>query len=372
MNTFRRTVAFAAALALTTAAALADRIYLTNGTSLDGVDIANETLAGVTYRAKGKSGEQSVQADQVLRVEYAKLPRLVDEALSDAEDDNLQSAIDTLSDFANGVLSGENKRDKQLWAPGYALYRAIEFCAAVASQESLQRIVTLSDTLVEKLPDSRYVPLALISKASALRDLGKGKEAGETITALRTLVSTKALSEAFKLEADLLDIETGSLKGQQRRDKLLEVQGKAGSQYPLVKSRARVLEAQTYIEGETKDFSKARQIYDAVIKDPKADDATLAGAYTGMGDCLFQEASEKFRTGGDASVILRDAVLSYLRVVLVYKDQSRYVPKAMFQAGRTFEMMGEGRKPDARRMYSSVIQHYPGSEWASLAKSARK
>ena len=371
MNVLLRRAAIATvALALSTVA-LADRIYLANGTSLSDVTILNETLSGVQYRAKGKSGEQSAQADQVLRVEYEKMPRLVDEAEAEVADGNLETAAETFQQFADGALSGEAKV-KEVWAPAYAAFRAIEVNQSIASADSLKRVASLADMLAAKLPDSRYVPLALIAKAGALRDLGKNKEAGEATAALRDLVASKVLSESFRLEADVLDVEIGTLKGQQRRDRLIEIQGQAGSQFPLVRNRARVLEAETYLEGENRDYGKARKIYESVIKDPKAADVTLAGAYTGMGDCLFQEAADKIRSNQDAAAILKEAVLSYLRVVEVYKAQSRYVPKSMFQAGRVFELMGEDQKDNARKMYGRLIALYPGSEWANQARSVRK
>lgn len=372
MTTTLRPAAFLAALLLSSAA-LADRIHTTDGKTLDEVEIVNETLSGVLYKAKGKSGEQSVPADQVLRVEFtSKVPGLIDSAHSDLNDGNLESAAGSFEDFAESVLSGNNKKDRQAWAPAYALYRAIETNQAIASKESFEKVIALADQLITKCPESRYVPQAYVAKAGAQRDLAKGKDAAETIGMLKGLVQSKALSDAFRLQAELLEVEISSLKGQQKRDRLIEIGGQAGSQYPMVRNRARVLEAETHIEGENKDFAKARKIYEAVIKDPKADEGTLAGAYTGMGDCLFQEAVDKLRANGDASAILKDAVLNYLRVVVVYKDQTRYVPRATYQSAKVFEFMGEANRPNARKMYSSVIQKFPGSEWAAKAKDSRK
>jgi tetratricopeptide (TPR) repeat protein len=242
----------------------------------------------------------------------------------------------------------------------------------MGSKDATEKILTLADLLIAKAPESRYVPFAYLAKAGAQRDLGKAKEAAETAGALKALVQSKALSDSFRMQAELLEAEIGGLAASKRRDRFIEIGGQAGSTHPVVRNRARVLEAETYLEGESKDYSKARKIYEAVTKDPKADAPTLAGAYTGMGDCLFQEAVEKLRSNGDASAILKDAVLNYLRVVIVYKDQTRYVPRACFQAGKVFEFMGEENRPNAMTMYRKVVQEYPTSEWATKAKDSRR
>ncbi len=369
-----RRAAFAAVTAALLGAALhADRIYLTNGSTIEG-DVLRETLQGVVYRSKSKSGEQVASADTVIKVEFTKLPALLNTAEGEVSDNNLDAAADSFDQFAEGVLAGENKKDKQEWAPGHALRRAIEVNQSIASKESLGRVVALADKLITKLPDSRHVTFAFMAKAEALRELGKGDEALAAAGALKQLVAAKSLNESFKLEADLLEVlMDASLRGPQRRNRLVELGAQAGTAHPLVRNRARVAEAETYLEGDVKDFAKALKLYEGVVKDPKADAATLAGAYTGLGDCLFQQGVDKLKSGAEDSLnTLKEAALAYLRVVVVYKDQSRYVPRAMYYCGRTFDLMGEDQKPNARKMYGSVIAQYPGSNWATEAKNQRR
>lgn len=368
----RAALAVAAAAALG-AAAHADRIILTNGSTIEG-DVLRETLQGVSYRSKSKSGEQLQSAETVLRVEFTKLPGLLNAAEEDAGDNNLDAAADAFDQYAEGVLNGENKKDKQEWAPGYALRRAIEVNQSIASKEALARVVTVADKLIARIPDSRHVIFASMAKAEALRDLGKPDEAVAAAGALKSLVAMKGLSEAFKLEADLHEVlMNAAIRGAQRRERLIELASQAGAQNPIVRNRARVAEAETYLEGEVKDFAKALKIYDGVVKDPKADPKTLAGAYTGLGDCLFQQGVDKLKAGEtDALATLKEATLAYLRVVVVYKGQSRYVPRAMYFCGRAFDLMGEDQKSNARKMYGSVISQYPGSNWAEEARNQRR
>jgi tetratricopeptide (TPR) repeat protein len=367
-----------AALALAAAAALgavarADRLFLTNGSTIE-CDVLRDTLQGVTYKSKAKSGEQVQSPEGVLRIEFTKVPSAIDSAEADVTDNNLESAADLFEQFAEGVLNGENRRDKQEWAPAYALRRAIEVNQSIASKDSLARVVTVADKLVARAADSRHVPFAYIAKAEALRDLGKNDEAAAAAVALKEVVESKSLHEAYKLEAALLEVQVNAgLRGQARRDRLIEIASQAGTAYPIVRNRARVAEAETYIEGDAKDFGKALKLYEGVVKDPKADAATLAGAYTGLGDCLFQQGVEKLKSGApDALQTLKDATFAYLRVTVVYKDQSRYAPRAMYFAGRCFDLMGEDQKVNARKMYGAVISQYPGSNWAQEARNQRR
>ena len=109
------------------------------------------------------------------------------------------------------------------------------------------------------------------------------------------------------------------------------------------------------------------------MKNPKADARTMAGAYSGLGDCLYQEAAVLIKENKDAEAVLQEALLSFLRVVVSYKDQTFYVPKAMFYAGRVFDLSdAEDGKDYAQRMYREVMRQFRGSNWADEAKSFKK
>ena len=371
LRTAPRSLAAAALLGLCAPLGHADVIHKLDGKSLQDVEITNETLTQVTYKDKGKGAELSVPADQVLRVEYtSRIPRLMQEAFTAAEDGSIDEAAETLELFADGELS---KGPRQAWAPGYALHKALEMRLGIGD---LKGAVGIADKLIKGVPESRYVPYAYVAKAEAHRHLGEGPNAVATIRSLRDFATSKGLSQRWKLEADLEEIfSDAALKGDAKRDKLLEVIASAGNEFPTVANRARVAEGETYLEGERKDFAKAKAAFKRILGDPKADAATLAGAYTGMGDVLFQEAGDKIQAKDDAAAaeILREALEHYMRVVVVYDSQARYVPKALFYAGRTADLMqDEGSRARARRLYGAVIQDYPASPWAELAKKSRQ
>jgi len=363
-------LATTAALLALAAPALADTIFLVDGSTLEDVDVVEERLDGVTYKAKGKSGTDSVDPDKVLMIEYRRLPKLLDEAETLIADGAILDGIDRLDLFVEGVLSGENRRDRQAWAPAHAMDRILHLRMSVGD---LDGVIKAADRLVDKAPGSRHVPSAMLDKAFAQRMQGKGAASQATLDDLRSMITEKGLSKRWSLELELAEVlGNEGLKGQAKRDRLIEVAGQASTTYPTVRNRARVAEGETYLEGSKPDYAAAQKIFQAIVADPKADHATLAGAYTGLGDCLFNTAAEKVKAGETANDELLEALLAYMRVVVNYEDQPSYVPKAMFYAGRVFDYLGDDiSKDNARRLYTAVIQNYPGSTWAAEARNFR-
>ena len=56
-------------------------------------------------------------------------------------------------------------------------------------------------------------------------------------------------------------------------------------------------------------------------------------------------------------------------MIVVHKDQSRYVPKALMYAGRVFDLFDtDEARSNARQMYRRLVSDYPASNWAEDAK----
>ncbi len=67
------------------------------------------------------------------------------------------------------------------------------------------------------------------------------------------------------------------------------------------------------------------------------------------------------------------AAIEYMRVVVVYGDQLKYAPKAMFFAGRSFQGMGDAESERrAQKLYSKLVRNFPGTKAAKEAKSFRR
>lgn len=363
MRTFIPSLRPALAVVVLAAGAAADTIYKTDGRLIEDVTIVRETLQEVTYKAGRKN--ESVPTDQVLRIEYSGKPKLVDRADVAVQDDEILDAIDDYRTYVEGFLSG-NKRERYAWAPAYAASRLVRLEASLGDWKA---VVQEADRLIEQFPDSRWLPTAYLAKAKALLMLGKAGEARAAIDALKGLVETKELSRRWGLEAELAGVLVDpTLQGAKRVEELQKVADRAGTEFPTVRNRA--LARMAELLAEAKDHQRALEVFQRVSEDPKSDEETLAIAYTGLGDCLYQQAASA--SGDEAKRLFKDALLAYLRVVVLYKDQSAYVPKAMFFAARCFDQLGdEVSKDRAKRLYGAIVRQYPESRWAQEAKGFR-
>ena len=342
----------------------ADTITLVDGKTLENVTVVNETMKEVSFKQDGKS--KTVPSDSVVSVEYVKKPKLVDQADLSAREGDVNGAMDTLETYVGGLIEGKGK-EPMLWAPAYAMERLIQMAASLNDTDT---VVLAADRLIKNAPESRYLPGAYLAKATALADDKKSAEALATIADLRKLVAGQALGQRWKLEADLAEVlADSSLAGAKRRARVIEISGLAGKDYPMVANRARVAEGESYTEGESKDFAKAKGVFQQIVADPKADKQTLAGAYTGLGDCILAQSIELQKANKDANASFQSAAEMYMRVVVLYPEEVRYRAKSMFLAGRAFEFQGDDlSKTRARQLYRSVIREFKASTWAGDAK----
>ncbi len=350
-------------------AATADRIVLVDGGALEGVEVVDELLSGVTYRLPGESGERRVDPDEVLRIEYGRLPPELDQAEALIRGGDPAAALERLSLFVDSVLHGVTRKDRPLWAPGYALDRSARLRLGLGDLGGAARA---ADLLMQERPVSRHMPSALLIKAEALRGQGAAPAAEATLSSLRALIAAEGLSARWSLELELFEIRADtSLSEIERRERLTAIARRAEPAYPSVRSRALVAAAESYLAGEASDFDRAREVFEQVVADPRADRDALAAAYTGLGDCWFHAATATVRAG--AKDDLEKALLAYMRVVISYGDQAGYVPKAMYFAGRASDLLGEAPSSrNARRLYRAVISSYPTSPWAAEARNLRQ
>lgn len=345
----------------------ADRIYLIDGSSID-CNIVAETLKTVSYQVDGKS--TTVATEQVLQIEYERKPQAVDEADIAATDGNVEDAIAIMEEYIAEFVGGKSPRRGQEWAPAYAMSRVIELARSIGDSET---VVEAAQRLIKNAPESRQLPEAYLAKACAELRLGKAEASRATLTTFRTLIDERSLSERWLLECRLGSIRADTaLKPAGLRTELQNLQAAAGEEYPTVTNRARVYEAQALLAGDAPDYGAARAIFARVVDDPKADAETLAAAYVGLGDCTFQAAAALLKEGQDASEELRAALLSYLRVVVVYPDEIDYHPKALFYAGRCYNLLerqDENASERAQKLFRNLMRDYPESTWAEEAKA---
>lgn len=356
MRISNRVLGAASALALCLLPASADRILRTDGSSIDGVTVTKDELKEVTYREDSRS--KSIASDEVLSIEFDVYPPLVDEALGYAAEGALPDAADQLKLYSDGIVGG--RKEKVLWAPGFAIQREIELRFSIGE---LNEAVAAADKLIKNFPDSRHVPAAYLAKAEALTYLDKGPAARAALQDFLSLCDTKDLSDGLKLEGRLSTILADTaLSGSKRRDKIEEIITAAGGRYAAVRNRARVALGESHLADKNDaGFSAAQKMFETVVADGVGTSATLAAAYGGLGDCLYQAAFKVAESGGDASAKYLEAIDAYLRVVVMHIDQSQYRPRALHFAAKCYDQIeGEQAVERSRKLRGILRFEYPG------------
>ena len=365
-----RRVVLAALCVLSCPSARADTIHLVDGSSLQDVELVAERLDGVLYRRKGRSIEERVEAERVLSVERERLPAPIEEGERLVERGAIQEGIAQLERVAASP-AGAGSRDGQDWAVAHALERALRL--QIAQGEYASAIET-ADLLLAKAPQSRHVPAALLGKAGAQRALGDAVGAQATLDALRDLIAARHLAARWSLELDLARLQGyAELTAAARRERLAEIAVQAGAEWPPVRNRALLLEAESWLEGQAPDFAKSSELFARILAEPIADGEVLARAHAGLGDCQLHAAEQRMASGSDAGADLRKALLSYMRVVVLHPEQAELAAKCMFLAARSCDLLGDdASQADGRRLIAALIQRHPTSKWAARAQESRK
>lgn len=346
----------------------ADKIYTSDGKSIEGVSIVEEGVSEITYR-DGRN-ERKVNTADVVEIVYEDLPRYIENGITQVEDGDLEGAIQTYSDYVDRIIAGELRETRRRWAPANAAWRIV---ALQDSLGDLEASAAAAARVIASFPDSRYLPMAYMAKADAEYWNGAPEAAQKTLADFKATIASKKLADRWSIEADLALIQTDdALVGEPRRKALEKIAQRAKGKYVTVKNRALVGIGESALadvaakRGNAKDLiAVALDNFNEVIGDPLAENVTLAGAYAGRGDCLFAMGS-----GSKDKAQLKQALLSFLRVAAVYPDQTRYVPKSLFYAGRCFDLMETETGPErAQQMYAEVYWRFPGSKWANEAKN---
>lgn len=346
------------------APAAADEIRRTDGEILADVEIVDETIQEVVYQQGGQ--EASVASEEVLSVRYSKLPRQLDEAESALADDDPLGALELLEEYVNDQLPRPRAREK--WAPAWAAWRVARLRAEIGDREGM---IKAAGRVVESFPDSRYLTVATLAKARAELAAGRTNDALSTVAELEQAIASRGLSRRWDLECQILKIVADSRTENAKRTALQQLADDAQGKFPSVRNRALVAAGETYLReadaagdpARAKQFrGEALQLFRSVALDARGDDAILAGAHTGLGECLFFRGAD---SQNPDTAALQEALLEFLRVPVLYREEAQYVPKALFYAMRCFDLMGDRRRK--RDMLDDLRTNYPDSPWVEQA-----
>ena len=349
------------------AVAMPDRIYQSDGSILEDVTIVTEGLTTVTYKPSDSKKESTVDSELVLSVEFANKPEEVSMADVSASDEGFGSALAGMQDYLANL--GGKKDKKFPWGPSYARFRIVELTALM---NDLGAMTTAVDDIVTNDPESRYVPLAMISKIDRLIANGDMAGATEASTTFKNLVTDKGLSQRWKFEQQLLALRAdASQKGEGLEKALLQL-SKSAKVFPTVTNAADVAAAESMLSRS--EFQSAEELFEGVTEDPSADNSTLAAAWTGLGDCLYRRAEAKVGADDEgAKALFGEAQRAFMRTVVNYRFEYVHVAKSAFYAGRCFQLIeGEGAKENSNKLFFYVMRNFKGSKWADSARDFQK
>jgi hypothetical protein len=357
----RRAPAFALVTLALVADLRADTIRLADGTTVDGVQVVSEGLKEIAYKEGGK--DKTLPSGNVVAIGFDKKPKEVDEAEGLISEDDLEGAIDTLDAYVATVLDKKSAGSFK-WAPAYAAWRAVEVRTQVADFEGMR---SAADRVLKSFPETRYVPGAYLAKATAELQSGRGADAQTTLASLWTLIETQGLDKRWQIECKLAQAEANDkLKHDARRAEYERLAGEA-KDLPGARAHAQVLIGESFLveakgSGSAKDLrTKARAAFQKAVDDAQAPRLELAAAYAGLGESLFLLGADT-----DDKALLQDAALAFLRVTSLYREDGRYVAKALFYAMRSFDLMQDPRKKaDMKR---ELLAQFPATSWADEAK----
>lgn len=331
------------------AAAQDDRVYLANGTVVEGVRVTNWDIRSLTY---SKGGNQTVPTDQVVKVEVAKFKDAYRRGLRDA---------DLMLTIARDQLKEKNLLLAQLGFVGAS--------AQFFDSDRAPQAVAALDELQKAMPEAGVVPEVHRQKFEYYMGLGsKGAaNAKKVAEKYRQEATGGAWPAGFVVEAEFFDAMAERAGGGNPKDfqtKLRAVIGKAGSN-PVVANRANVQLAHSL--REAKDADGARRLYADIAERDGVDTNSRAGALLGLGMLALDQAG-----GGDKEAA-REAMTNFLRVRLETKDawpslQAEALYHAILAADK---WRGSEYQSVMARCRGVLFSEFPTSEWTERARARR-
>ena len=306
----------------------------------------------------GKAAKQSMDISRVETVHYWPKPPAFTAAA------NLMGAGDYPAAIAKFQAVAKD-RSQRSWARTYAL---MNIALMYEVDGNWSGSIQAWEKLAKDFPKSRYVPKAYIQVGMVHLNNGDAEAAKRSFARLGRLAG---LPQGQKIMAQyymiLIKEKQGEASGNQSllRQALSEYKallGKTESDTELgeVAIRCRLgIGTCLRLLGQ---YDEALAFFQK-IADTAKDQAVLAGAFNGLGDCYFKKTKWK------------DALLAFLRVEILYDRSPEQTAHALFFSGKCFEFMhgatiGEDSKLRAKQQYARCAARFPGTKLAQDAEEA--
>ncbi len=301
----------------------------------------------------GKAMRQKIETSLVKKVNYWPIPKAWSDAASAMDEGRYDEALKRFDTIAQN-------RGARFWMRMYALRNIAKI---YKNRGRHKDVIAVNQRLLQMFPKSRYLPEAKIETGLAymyLGDLASARAAFASLQRVSGLPAGKKMLARYWLI--YLKQRQGELAGNkalvtQALGEYRDLLGTAGED-PKLKEVA-VL-ARLGIGDCLVALGKYAEALDFFqkIADSSEDKTVLAGAFNGLGRCYFEQRKYK------------EALVSYLRTVILYDVKPRETARALYNAGWMFELLqGKGWKERSRQLYAECIRRFgAGTQWGKLAQ----
>lgn len=335
-------IGLVAAAAFTTTAVAQDKIHLLNGTVVKDVKVVEFKIRALRYKRSGST--ESVESDQVAKIELGKFKDVYARGLEDAG---------LMLTLAREQAKAKNDVMAQLGYVGAAR----GFFDEGAAPEAVEAL----NELEKKFADGGAVADVYRLKFEYYLGIGaKGMSSAVTVAKkYETAAIGGAWPNGFTVEASFFQALSEKSSPQGFQKKLRDVINRARSSNVVVANRANIELAHSL--RKTGGADEAKRIYDNIVKKDGVDDSARAGAYLGLGLINFESSNKE-----DA----KQGLLYFLRARLETRDAW-----PSLHAESLYHSIQAARKwggPESRyimgRCRRVLFADFPNSEWAKLAK----
>lgn len=331
-----------ALVAATSATAQSDKITLHDGTVIKDAKVIEFTVRSLRYKRSGST--ESVDSDQVAKIELKKFEDVYARGMNDA---------DLMLTLAREQQKAKNDVMAQLGYVGAA--------QRFFDQGSPSNAVNALNELQKNYKEGGTVPDVYRMKFEYY--IGSGAKGLSSALKVAKKYESDAIGGAwptgFSVEGAFFQVLASQLSPADYQNKLRSVVAQARSVNPVVSNRANIELAHSL--RRDKKTEEAKRIYDTIAKTERCDDSSRAGAYIGLGH-LMADSGDKEQA--------RQALLMFLRVRLETREAW-----PSLQAEALYSCIGAARKwggPEylyiIGRCRSILSSEFPNSEWARQLK----
>ncbi len=308
------------------AAAQRDRIVLKDGTVFEEAAVRTFNLRNLEFRVAGRADQRD--SDRVAYLDVSRVREAYRRGYADA---NSESGPATFVGIARGQDDAFLKQFGYYEASRISLRRA-DYASAFAALEELEK----------ECPDSGFIPELYRAKCEYYLSKGKGgaKDAQSVAKRYEQNSLTKGYPSGCQVEAKYYVLRAQAVAGDldaQRLETQMSALAGSASSVPYVSDRARLAVADAKrAQGERDD---AKGLYQDLLGKDRSSEVVRAGAWLGIGYCLFESA-------GSDTEVHRQALLAFLRVYLETLDASPdMTAEALYMAAQAAKKWGGSSRP---------------------------